>query len=76
MPAGQQLLSFGIQKYRPGDQRQKAKVRSVAMNLVVDCDLPIYCVERAGFKRFLEDEDARYSPISSMLAAYILLLNR
>ena len=50
LPAGQQLLPLNLKKYSSGDARQKAKVRSIAMNLVVDCDLPIRSVERDGFR--------------------------
>ena len=66
--AGQTRLPFGagVRQYADSDPKQKAKVRSIAMNLVVDCDLPMHAVERPGFRRYLVEEDPRIAPISSM----------
>ena len=51
--------------YADNDPIQKAKIRSIAMNLVVDCDMPMYAVERPGFRRYLAEEDPCIAPISS-----------
>ena len=65
---GQMRLPYaGAQagQYSDNDPIQKAKIRSIAMNLVVDCDMPMYAVERPGFRRYLAEEDPCIAPISS-----------
>lgn len=70
---GQSTLPF-VTKYRHSDARQKALISSVALNLIVDCDLPIHSVERAGFLRFIHRENPYYNTITSKKTDHVQFL--
>lgn len=60
------LVASGFRpiKYRADDKKQRQLVASVAMNLVVDCDLPMHIVTRPGFIRHHEMINSQYNTIN------------
>lgn len=62
-PSTQMKMDRYIQKYTHTDPLQKKLVKSIALNLIVDCDIPYNIVNRSGFHRFLNDIDPRYNTI-------------
>ena len=50
-------------KFTISSVEMKELIRSVALNLIVDCDMPISVVERPGFLRHLEVVNSKYRPI-------------
>ena len=51
------------EKFTNSSVEMKELIRSVALNLIVDCDMPISVVERPGFLRHLEVVNSKYRPI-------------
>lgn len=49
--------------YSPKDVKQRTLVKSIALNLVVDCALPISIVERPGWDRFIKSVDPKYGAV-------------
>ena len=54
---------FVTEKFKPDHSEQKRLVKSVALNLIVDCDLPINIVQRPGFIRHHEVTNKMYNSI-------------
>jgi hypothetical protein len=53
-----------VQKYGVNHHKQQTLVKSIALNLVVDCSMPFSIVESLGFIRFMEDLDKHYDKVS------------
>jgi hypothetical protein len=58
--SGQLKLDRFLNKFESNDPRQLRLVKSIALNLIVDCDMPYSVVSRPGFLRHHHDIDQRY----------------
>ena len=56
-------MGFRTAKYKADSREQRKYVHSVAMNLIVDCDLPVNIVTRPGFIRHHENLNTLYNTI-------------
>ena len=60
-------------KYGSDHPKQKALVKSVALNLIVDCDLPFHVVDRPGFMRHHKAIDKSYDKIDRYECELVIL---
>lgn len=49
--------------YKPDHAMQKSIAKSIAFDLIVDCDLPVSLVEKPGFRSFLNIVDPKFKHV-------------
>lgn len=51
-----------MKKYPPSHPRQILLSDSIIDNLIIRCDMPVYVVEKDGFRDFMKDADSKWQP--------------
>lgn len=59
-------------KYAANSREQKELKASIALNLVVDCDMPPHWVERKGFIRHHETINPKYNTVYRYLSRLLM----
>uniref|UniRef100_A0A673CRU7 HAT C-terminal dimerisation domain-containing protein n=1 Tax=Sphaeramia orbicularis TaxID=375764 RepID=A0A673CRU7_9TELE len=63
-PQISQFITSNKQHYSTSHPQQNAITRSILLDLVIDCNLPLSIIEHPSFRRFMSVVDTRYNPVS------------